>query len=146
MNLLNEKSPCLCRVRQMFRLRCEVGGVKILGGGEKTGRAGWTQPSAEVVVGPTPIPELIKGRGHSFDEISQAGERRSYAVNHTPRNGKIILAVESRGSVSFGGVDQRYESGCRDSSSPRTVQVILRCQSSFLRHLKVTGWSKRKAP
>jgi hypothetical protein len=50
--------------------------------GAGNGHSGWTQPSAEVVVGPPPIPELIKSRGPSSDKISQAGDRRSQAINH----------------------------------------------------------------
>ena len=51
MNLPFEKSPGFCSVRLMDSFEFEFGGVKVLGAGEKTGRAGWSQPSAEVVVG-----------------------------------------------------------------------------------------------
>jgi len=51
MNLPFEKSPGFCSVGLMDSFGFEFGGVKVLGAGDKIGRAGWSQPSAEVVVG-----------------------------------------------------------------------------------------------
>jgi hypothetical protein len=79
----------------MLRLRCEFGGVKILGGGEKTGRAGWAQPPAEVVVGPALPGRVNHGHGHFFNTISQAGDQRSYAFKY-PVPAKSSWQLESR--------------------------------------------------
>jgi hypothetical protein len=83
MNLPFEKSPRFCRVRQTVRLRFEFGGVEIFVGLEKR-QAGQVGHNLYLrwLSGLPLHPELIKGRGHSFDKISQAGDRRSQAINH----------------------------------------------------------------
>ena len=44
----------------------EFGGVGILGGGQKIGRAGCTQPPAEAVVGPALPGQVNQGIGYPF--------------------------------------------------------------------------------
>ena len=69
----------------MDSFELEFGGVKVLGAGEQDS-AGQVVHNLQLrwLSGQPLLPGLIKGRGHSFGKISQAGDRRSYAVNHTP--------------------------------------------------------------
>jgi hypothetical protein len=104
----------------MLRLRCEFGGVEVLGGGEKTGRAGWSQPPAGAVVGQ--VPPVRDNHGpQPLLRPNQPSEIGGVSPSITPLTGKIILAVKPRGYEFFGGVQYRHEHGCRESSAPRTA-------------------------
>ena len=119
MNLPNEKSPCLCRVRQMLRLRCEFGGVKILGAGEKTSRAGWTKPSAEVVVGPA-FPSRVNQGPRPCLRQNQLS-RRSAELRHQSHP----IPVKSSWHLSPGVLHLSAESiNCMDLAALSTLHQL----------------------
>lgn len=144
MNLPIEKSPCFCRVRQTVRLRFEFGGVEVLGAAKKTRQAGWPQPPAKVVVGPAHSSRVNQGPQIMSSPKSAKPKIRGVTRSIILRTNKIILAVKPRGSEFFGGVDQRHEQGCRESSGPRTVQVILQHQICFSPSSERDGIVKKK--
>jgi hypothetical protein len=94
MNLPFEKSPGFCSVGLMDSFGFEYDGWKYWGLEKR--QAGQVGHNLQLrwLSGQFFLSRLIKGRGRSFDKISQAGDRRSYASTRTSFTNEFILAVK----------------------------------------------------
>jgi hypothetical protein len=92
-----QTSPGFCRVSKEDSFEWEFGGKEFLGVGEKGGRAGWSQPSAEVVIRLTP-PLRVNRKAQPCLRQNHPSRRSAELRIYIHRTDKIILAVKPRGS------------------------------------------------